>query len=225
LNFMNRFRKKYNDNNIMFVSDTNLMGNNPYWAEVLKTFPGGSLLINEASTISPPRYMGDGKETNGVASSYDHFVLDKSAFPSCDEGQVYNYYKSDIESDIEKMYMVRTTNSVSVVNKGFAPFDDGVSVGGDVPSDDAPLPSKLDYPLTSAGKMKMDRLVSSYTTQLTGMLTIKNNEVVADDFQMQERIDGFKRRIFTNQLTNAFYYRFYQEILSDHFPVSITCKN
>ncbi|MBC7539101.1 MAG: hypothetical protein H7281_09785, partial [Bacteriovorax sp.] len=46
LNFMNRFRKKYNDNNIMFVSDTNLMGNNPYWAEVLKTFPGGSLLIN-----------------------------------------------------------------------------------------------------------------------------------------------------------------------------------
>ncbi|MDD4976236.1 MAG: hypothetical protein PHY93_17900 [Bacteriovorax sp.] len=226
LNFMNRFRQKYNDKNIMFVSDTNLTASNPYWAEVLKSFPGGSLLINEATTISPPRYMGDGQETNGVASTYDHFVLDKSAFPGCDDGQVYNYYKSDIQTDIEKMYMIRSVNPISLRNKAFEPFDDsGVFIGGDIPPDDTPLPAKLDYPLTGAGQTKLNRLVSDYTTQLTGMLTIRKNEVVADDFQVQERIDGFKRRVFMNQLTNAFYYRFYQEILSDHFPVSITCKN
>jgi hypothetical protein len=211
LNFMNRFRQKYNDNNIMFVSDTNLTASNPYWAEVLKSFPGGSLLINDPSTISPPRYMGDGTETNGVASTYDHFVLDKTA---------------DIQTDIEKMYMIRSVNPVSVRNKAFEPFDDGgVLVGGDIPPDDTPLPAKLDYPLSGAGQTKLNRLVSEYTAQLTGMLTVKKNEVVADDFQVQERIDGFKRRVFMNQLTNAFYYRFYQEILSDHFPVSITCKN
>ena len=222
LNFMNRFRQRYNDKNIMFVSDTNLTGDNPYWTEILKNFPGGSLLIGEASTISPPRYLGDGKETLGVASNYDHFVLDKTAFPSCDEGQVYNYYKSDIESDIEKMYMIRSVDP-TLHNKKFEPFDDGVLVGGDVPPDDTPIPTKLDYSISAAGQAKMDRLVNAYAVQLKSMMTVRNNEVIADDFQVQERIDGFKRRVFVNQLTNAFYYRFYQEILSDHFPVAITC--
>jgi hypothetical protein len=223
---MNRFRKKYNDNNIMFVADTNLTANNAYWSEILKSFPGGSLLINEATTISPPRYSSDGKDTLGVASAYDHFVLDKSAFPSCDEGQVYNYYKSDIEADIEKVYMIRAPLQIPFRNKMFEPFDDGgVLVGGDIPSDDTPLPAKLDYPLTAAGQAKIDRWISLYTTQLNGTQTVKKNEVIADDFQVKERIDGFKRRVFMNQLTNAFFYRFYQEVLSDHFPVSITCKN
>ncbi len=225
LSFMDRFRKKYNDNNIMFVSDTNLTGNNPFWSEVLKSFPGGSMLINEPSTISPPRYSGDGKETFGVANSYDHFVLDKSAFPSCDDGHVYNYYKSDIQKDIQKIYMIRLMNSLSLFNKSFELADDGgVLVGGDIPPDDSPLPAKLDYPMSTIGQMKVDQMVNTYSTQLSGQQTIKKNEVVLDDFQLQERIDGFKRRVFTNQLTNAFYYRFYQEILSDHFPVSINCK-
>ncbi|MDO9183556.1 MAG: hypothetical protein Q7U04_14175 [Bacteriovorax sp.] len=225
LNFMNRFRKKYNDNNIMFVSDTNLVANNPYWNEVLKSFPGGSLLINDATTLSPPRYTSDGKETLGVANSYDHFVLDKSVFPGCDDGHVFNYYKSDIESDIEKMYMVRSANSLYLQNKSFDGFNDGdVLVGGDIPPEETPLPAKFDYPLSNIGQMKINQMVNTYSSQLTSLLTVKKNQVVADDFLVQDRIDGFKRRVFLNQLTNAFYYRFYQEILSDHFPVSINCK-
>lgn len=223
LNFMNRFRQKYNDNNIMFVSDTNLTADNTFWTEVLKSFPGGSLLINEDSTISPPRYSGDGKETNGVASSYDHFVLDKSVFSNCSNGEVYNYYKSDIESDIERIYGIRGSSFSSARLKAFLPLDEG-GVGGDVPPEDNPLPTKLDYPLTASAQAKVEKMVGLYSTQLKSMLTVRNNEVVADDFQVQERIDGYKRRVFMNQLTNAFYYRFYQEILSDHFPVSITCR-
>jgi hypothetical protein len=229
LKFMNHFRERYHDNNIMLVSDTNLMANNPYWNEVLKSFPGSSVLINEATTISPPRYRGDGKETFGVASSYDHFILDKSAFPGCDDGQVYNYYKADIQTDIEKKYMIRFMSPMSLYTnntKNLELFDDdGVLVGGDIPPEDIPLPVKFDYPITDIGQSKIDYWASGLYTQLTRMLTIKKNEVVVDDFQIQERIDGFKRRVFTNQLTNAFYYRFYQEILSDHFPVSITCTN
>lgn len=225
LNFMNRYREKYNDKKIMFVSDTNLVADNPFWNEVLKSFPGGSLLINEASTISPPRYLGDGRETNGAASSYDHIVLDKSVFSNCDDGQVYNYYNSDIESSIQKIYKIRTSNPIH--NKSFNPVDNANTelVNGDIPPDDTPLPTRLDYVLSSAAESKMNKLVDSYSTQLKSLLTVKKNEVVPDDFALQDRIDGFKRRVFLNQLTNAFYYRFYQEILSDHFPVSITCKN
>jgi hypothetical protein len=233
LDFMDKFRNKYNEDNIMLVSDTNISGSNAFWPEVLKSFPGGSLLINQPTTISPVRYSGDGKETNGVASSYDHFVLDKSAFPSCDDGQVYNYYNSDIQADIENAYLVRDTNRASPLNYfpvnsfkagSITDPDDQTILDGDIPADEDPIPTKFDYQLSSLGKLKMDKLLNDYALKLSSLYTVKNNEIVSDDFQLNERIDGFGRRVLTNQLTNAFYYRFYQEILSDHFPVSISCK-
>ena len=39
--------------------------------------------------------MSNKKETNGLANDYDHFILDKSAFPGCDNGEVFNYYKGN----------------------------------------------------------------------------------------------------------------------------------
>lgn len=238
LDFMNRFKNKYKDNNIMLVSDTNINANNMFWPEVVKSLPGASVLLDEPSTVSPPRYSSDGKETFGVASTYDHFVFDKAAFPGCDEGKVYNYYNSDIQNDVEKLYLIRprdtsppNTNKLSprsitnTLMRGFKTVIDQTIVDGDIPPEDDPIPTKFDYPLSSAGRAKMEKLVNAYDAELRSLLTVKKNEVVADDFQIQERIDGFKRRVFTNQLTNAFYYRFYQEILSDHFPVSINCKN
>lgn len=229
LDFMNRFRKKYNDSKIMLVSDTNINANNAFWPEVIKSFPGGTVLIDEASTVSPPRYSSDGKETFGVASTYDHFILDKSAFPGCDDGEVYNYYKSDIKADIDKKYLIRNssvTNPSPLLRiKNFGQAIDQSILDGDIPPEDEPLPTKLDYPMSSAGQARMDNFVGAYSLELQSQLTVKRNEVVSDDFQIQERIDGLKRRIFVNQLTNAFYYRFYQELLSDHFPVSINCRN
>lgn len=230
LNFMDRFRKKYNDANIMMVSDTNIQAGNIFWPEVLKSLAGASVLIDEASTVSPPRYTSDGKETSGVASTFDHFIFDRSTFPGCDDGQVLNYYNSDIQNDIERMYMVRNKNNPynptqAPAKPKEAPPAEQVILDGDIPPEDDPIPTKLDYPMAPNGQEKMDKIVSAYEKQLKSLLTVKKNEVVADDFLVQERIDGFKRRVFTNQLTNAFYYRFYQELLSDHFPVSINCKN
>lgn len=224
LSFMDKFRKRYNDQRIMFVADTNLTYNNIFWPEILKSYSGASLLIDQPTTISPTRYSGDGKETNGEANSYDHFILDKSVFPSCSSGEVYNYFNSDINKDIQRIYGMRISDaSPSLKVKGFLPLDEG-GTGGDVPPDDQPLPTKLDYPMSTAAKDKMTKMVNTYSQQLKSMLTVKKNEVVPDDYQLTERIEGFQRRVFVNQLTNAFYYRFYQEILSDHFPVSITCK-
>jgi hypothetical protein len=231
LDFMNRFRNKYNDNNIMLISDTNINASNLFWPEVLKSFPGGSVLIDEPTTLSPPRYSGDGNETNGVANSYDHFIFDKNAFPGCDDGQVYNYYKSDIQSDISKTYLVRNKNPrpmngllpLQVGGRDLRPVEDGI-LDGDIPPDDDPIPTKLDYSFSAGGEAKMNKMVGTYSVQLKSNQTVRRNEIINDDFQVQERIDGFKRRVFVNQLTNAFYYRFYQEILSDHFPVSINCN-
>lgn len=234
LEFMNRYKKKYQDNKIMFLADTNLVSNNAFWPQILKSYPGSELLIKEASTLSPTRYLSNGKETNGVANDYDHFILDKKAFPGCDNGEVYNYYKEGIYKDLEKQYVIRQ-EVVGFHNKSFDLFpdqnlldtlrnDESPILDGDIPPVDDPTTIKLEYPLTPAGQSKMDKSVASFGKYLKGLFTVRRNEVVEDDFQIEERLEGMKRRVYLRQLTNPFYYRFTQEILSDHFPVAITCK-
>ena len=95
---------------------------------------------------------------------------------------------------------------------------------GDIPPTDDPAPIKLEYPLTPAGQSKMDRIVASFGKELMAMKTVSRDTVVADDFQIKERLEGMNRRVFLRQLTNPYYYRFTQELLSDHFPVALTCK-
>ncbi|MBC7714837.1 MAG: hypothetical protein H7177_15935 [Rhizobacter sp.] len=241
LEFMNRFKKKYNDAKIIYQADTNLVSNNPYWTEVLKSFPGAELLIKDPTTLSPTRYMSGGKETNGEANDYDHFILDKSEFKGCNSGEVYNYYKENIYKDIEARYVIRK-ETVGLTKKYFRPEvdnerllglltqrpvvngEDVPVLDGDIPPTDDPAPIKLDYELTPAGQSKMDRFVAVFGKNLKAMNTVKNSEVVADDFQVTERLEGMNRRVFLRQLTNPFYYRFMQEVLSDHFPVVLTCK-
>jgi len=225
LKFMDSFRKKYNDQKIMYVADTNLPYNNAFWPEILKSYTGATLLIDQPTTVSPQRFTSDGKETNGVANAYDHFILDQSVFPTCSSGEVYNYYNAEINKDIQRIYGIKVTDALtpSLRTKGFLPVDEG-GEGGDVPPEDQPLPTKLDYPLSSSAQDKITVMVNAFSSQLKTFLTVRKNEVVADDYLLTERAEGYQRRVFMNQLTNAFYYRFYQEILSDHFPVSITCK-
>ncbi|MBY0415622.1 MAG: hypothetical protein K2Q18_15720, partial [Bdellovibrionales bacterium] len=82
---------------------------------------------------------------------------------------------------------------------------------------------KLEYPLTPAGQSKMDRFVGNFEKYLRGLKTVKDGVVVADEFQIKERLDGLRRRVFLRQLTNPYYYRYMQEVLSDHFPAVLTC--
>ena len=84
---MERYKSKYKDPKIMFLSDMNIVSKNVFWPEVLKAFSGSELLITEASTLSPTRYLSTGKETNGIANDYDHFVLDKKSCNSAKFGK------------------------------------------------------------------------------------------------------------------------------------------
>ena len=224
LAFMNKYVERYQDKNIMFVSDTNLIPTNPYWSEVLKTFPGSTVLINEPTTLSPTKISRDGKETNGVANSYDHFVLNPKTFSNCNSGEVYNYYKSDISADIKRVYGINGL----VRNKSLDLYNDEDAVpmdGEELPLPEDTIPLKLDYPLTPAGQSKMDKFVHLYSNYLNALFTVKNSKVVQDDFMIPERLEGLRKRVFLKQLTKPFYYRYYQELLSDHFPVSISCSN
>ena len=225
LDFMNRFRNKYNDRKIMFLADTNLVSNNAFWPEVLKALPGAELFNKEGSTLSPARYARGGVETQGIANDYDHFIFQKNDFSGCSGTSVYNYYKEDIYSDIEGRYVIRQESVGVDKNLGVKNSPPGhLEDDGDVLPDDSTDAVKLEYPLTDAGRFKMNAYIADAALYFKGLYTVRNDEVVQDDFQIKERLEGLKTRVFLRQLTNPYYYRFMQEILSDHLPVAISCK-
>lgn len=231
LDFMNRFKYRYNDNKIIYMGDTNLSASNMFWTEILKSYPGASVLINEETTVSPLRFTVNGRATNGVANDYDHFILDKKVFANCSNGEVYNYYKSPIYKDITTRYLIRDEN-LTLNRSQTTSYGDYESkatseqdvIEGDLPPIDDPTTIHFDYPLTLAGQNKTDKAVSIFQNKLTSNLTVKRFQVVYDDYLVNERIEGYRRRVFLRQLTNAYYYRFIQEVLSDHFPIAMECK-
>lgn len=238
IDFMERFKKKYNDKKIMFLADMNLVSKNAFWPQIFKSFPSYELLVSEASTVSPPKFLASGNETEGVANDYDHFILDKSVFSNCDNGSVYNYFKNNIFKDVEAKYIIRQEvvgfkvkslddflfNDLRVATIPFANQDDIGILEGDIPPVEDPATIKLDYPITPAAQSKMDKFVSNVEKYFLSLKTIKKNEVVQEDFQIKERLDGLRRRVFLRQLTNPFYHRYMQEVLSDHFPAALTCQ-
>ncbi len=238
LRFMDMYRSRYQDERIMFMGDTNLVSNNAYWAQALKSYPGGKLLINTPTTLSPTRYLSNGKETNGVANDYDHFVIDKNVFSDCNDGNVYNYYKEDIYNYVDALYIIRentqklskrdmsfNNQSTEARNKrGLSARDSSNFGDGDVGADDDLSVIQIEYPVRADAQSKMNNYSIDFENYLNSLYTVKGNEVIKDTFQIEERLIGLERRIFLRQLTNPFYYRFMQEILSDHFPVSITCR-
>lgn len=235
LDFMAKYKARYNDDKIMLMADMNLISENAFWPQVLKSFPGSELLVKEPTTVSPPRYRSDGKETEGVANDYDHFILNPKTFPGCSKGEVYNYFKSPIYKEIESRYVIReevvgyrAKQLLGLNDDLFPRFEFNITdqpiLEGDIPPSDDPGTIELEYPLTPAGQSKMDKFVNLFQKQLSQIYTIKKNEIVKDDYQTNEKLDGMKRRVFLRQLTNPFYHRFMQEVISDHFPASINCK-
>lgn len=223
LEFMKSYAQKYNDKKVMFSADTNLTPETEFWNDLLAINKDSKLLIKDPTTLSPQRFNKKGEETNGVANSYDHFILNPNEFSNCDNGQVYNYLNSNLHAYIGKNYLIRDMFP-KFKNKGFSayrvnpedptdPFDG--ETDGDV---------KLDYPLTKMGEDKMNNFSEAFRASLLNLKTIKNGEIVPDTFQIEERIDGLKNRLFLKQLTNLYFYRIYSEILSDHMPAYLSCK-
>ena len=222
MEFIKKYSLKYNDSKVIFSADTNLNPDIEYWNDI-NAINNSTLLVNDPTTLSPQRYNKAGEETLGQANSYDHFLLNKNSINSCDDGQVINYVDSEFGKEIEKNYLIRK-NSINLSSKKGKPYiykDD--LFDNENPNDETP-PTKLDYPLTKAGEQRMNSFAQIFEQQLLALKTIKNDQIVSDEFQITERIDGLKNRLFLKQLTNSFYYRVYQELLSDHFPAYLTCK-
>lgn len=77
--------------------------------------------------------------------------------------------------------------------------------------------------LTPSGNKKWKKASNAYRQKIGSQMTVKNGalQVWEDDIDLAVSI--FEGRIFESQLQNSTYYKMYQEIISDHFPISISC--
>ena len=227
IEIMNNLREYYYEEDIIYGGDMNLNHGNGFWADLLKLFPGADIFINEATTISQPRFLSSGTPTNGVSNDFDHFIFDPKKSSECMSGskdttEVHSYYTGKIQKYIKDEYLIRDPAEIvidAIVEDVLALDENEDNLNEDDDKED------YDYSMIPGAKIKMENKIDAYEKELKKLKTIKNGKVVLDDYRFDEKLNFFKRRVFTDQLKNRFYYRVYSELISDHFPVSMSCKN
>jgi len=220
IELMNKLREFYYEEDVIYAGDMNLNYSNGFWTDLLGEFPGSKIFVREETTISQPRFHSTGKPTDGVSNDFDHFIFDAKKSKECMKGskdttQVHSYYKGKIQKYIKDEYLIRDPAEIvidAIVEDVF---------GEPEPS----LDDKNDYTMIPSAKIKMEKKISAYEKELKKLKTIKNGKVVWDDYRFEEKLKFYKRRVFTDQLRNRFYYRVYAELISDHFPISMSCEN
>jgi hypothetical protein len=225
LEFMQRFERAYTKNKIIFMGDMNLEHSNAFWNTAIEsTFPGGVVAIDTPTTVSQIRYRVSGVATNGLASNYDHFIFKPSNLPSClgqdgaPRAKVYNFYNESVGQEIRNKLYVRD------LGKGLESIDEGSDADSEDDAD-CNVPFTIDYVLVRNAERIMNPYLSKYFREINALKTVRNNEVIAEDYRVELRVETLKQRVFLDQLSNRTYYRIYQELLSDHVPIYLTCGN
>lgn len=77
--------------------------------------------------------------------------------------------------------------------------------------------------MTSAGKKKWERQSRYFRQKLESAMTVKNGALVTWEDEIDLAVQIFEGRVFETQLQESTYYKMYQEIISDHFPISMKC--
>jgi hypothetical protein len=218
LKLIENLRDQYYEQDIIYGGDMNLEAKNKYFKTLLREFPGQELFIHKETTISQPRYHNQGVPTKGLSRNFDHFIFDKEISHECltsdnkNTTKVYPYYSGMVDSFINKNYKVRDDK-----------FFDMNEFFSDLKGHE--IEDKNEYVLLPNAENKIKKAQLAYRKKLQKLKKISSNTIVPDEYRLEERVSLFKQRVFTDQLTDQYFYRMYLELLSDHMPISMSCRN
>jgi len=68
-------------------------------------------------------------------------------------------------------------------------------------------------------------MMKNLEKKLNEVYTIKKGEIVKDNSKIALRLNYYKERVFMSQLRIRTFYRVYKEVISDHYPIKMTCSN
>lgn len=244
---MDKLKKNYSVDNIIYYADTNLnlvevdqtavntFGKRKgYWDIVFDQNTGIDAFVTERTTATSQFYKidkdGNKYETNGLANSYDHFVFNKSEIRECataDDSNIrlYNYHS-------KKSELVKRRQNWSAEEKKRI-----VSAGD--------LVRKKYGVLTGSGasskfsKTKFDKVLSKiitvpYAKPLNFPIlkrvaidanhpTVKQYSFIEDDKYEAKGKENFIERVLNSQKDLAEFYYKSEQLLSDHLPIEMNC--
>lgn len=219
LEFIEKQLTKSRDD-VVLLGDFNLESKNQFMNEVVSTWSGSQIFIDQKTSVRDYRYDTSQRQrvpTYGVSSNYDHIFLNPRKTRECMSssnslnGGVFNFLTLPASSDfIGKKYKVRIEDN-----------DDNGSY-------------RID-------KSKYNRLVREFVEPLRQMtkpiLTIGRKKftynrdhsrtalaIVPDMIETREQYTHFISRVLESQKVDESYYYFYEQVISDHLPIYMTCE-
>ncbi len=191
---------------IIFMGDLNLELDNQFWPNVLNSWPDSQIYIAEETSLSTSRYLSNGEETFAKSSNYDHFIFNPKETDECLHpkshklnGGVFNFVSGKIAHSLNQTYQVRNSYGrryKEIIRKFVSPYKNGSS------------------PILTIGSKSV-----SY-----GKYRMSSEGIVIDNIANRDYIEKFAERILDSQLRAESYYSYFENLISDHYPIYMNCR-
>lgn len=202
LDFISMIKKKYREKDIIYTGDFNLESNNDALQKIIQGHENAVLLNSDLSSVSDIRYDSKGEKTDGHASNYDHFILDEKETSECDLNSVKAMdFMTDpvVDEYIREHYLIRSDELL----EGYI------------------------YSHNERAKEIVTSRFSELKDELLKKKRIVRSKIVDthDEKSIQSEMKDFASRVFNSQFSDDSYYRVYRELISDHLPIEMSCRN
>jgi hypothetical protein len=137
-----------------------------------------------------------GRESNGVSSNYDHFIISEEDESACNSGEVVNFINNKFSETIKNKYLIRRE----------AP-------GGP-------------YAKLAAANQLIERREREIEKilLLNNFVFSKSGAFSVDQKAMDRDLSNFSERVLLSQLKDETYYKYMVQIMSDHLPIKLECQ-
>lgn len=202
LDFVSMIKNKYREKDVIYTGDFNLESNNEALQRIVSTYENVQLLNSDLSSVSDIRFDSKGEATHGHASNYDHFILDEKETNECDFTSVKAMdFMTDavVDEYLREHYLIRSENLL----EGYI------------------------YSQNPRSSEIVRKQFSKLKAELLGKKRIVRSKIVEthDQKSIHNEMKDFAARVFNSQFSDDSYYRVYRELISDHLPIEINCRN
>jgi hypothetical protein len=201
LDFIEKYKKKFKEKDVIYMADFNLSMGNRYWTTLLANYNNQVLNLGKKTTLTWGLTSKNGTPTNGLSNDYDHIITDMYRLKECknSRGQfnvmALNYFTGATKKIISDRYIVRSETYS----------------GGK-------------FPIVRKSHYK--KLMSWKSSEMNNyyMTISRSYEMYRQESQIKHAMNHFQNRVLLSQQNPAHYYRIYSEVISDHLPIYMNCR-
>ena len=179
---------------IVYAGDFNIEAQNPFWKYIFEKVPGSVVLVEDKTSLSENRFVKS-KESFGLSSNYDHFIMSAKDNESCSNAGSINFVHNIYSEKISNKYLIRVEG-----NSG--PYQQGAGT----------------EELIEKRNEIIKEMLEGYNFDIVA------GKIVRDGKMIEEDLKNFNERVFNSQLNDETFYKLFVQVMSDHLPIKIECE-